>query len=412
MIKDFEKLKRNYARLIVRRGLNIPSGRLIKIVADIDQPDFVNTLVEECYLAGARHVVVHWNYCPVERLIAERTSLEELKIIPPYKKEEIQFDIKNNVAFIYLESNNPDYLNGVDARKTSIPNMIRRAYVNKVRGDTSYRAPYTIACLPSVEWAKLLFPKLSAEAGVEKFWQLIFKFTYVTANDAVKGWDKHCKDIDDKAKWLNSLHIKALHYQSKNGTDLMVGMTDKYQFAGTYDFDIIRKRKYYSNIPTEECFVSPHRLLTEGTVVASKPLCENGQLIEGIKLKFKKGRIVEAHAKKNEKLLKQLINAEENMHYLGEAALVPFSSMINKSNIIFFNTLLDENACCHFAFGDSYRYTYRGYELMDRESLLRKGLNQATNHVDFMIGTSDLKITAITKDNKKVVIFKNGEWAK
>lgn len=412
MIKNFEKLKRNYAKLIVNRGLNIPKGRVIKIVCDIDQPEFINTLVEECYKAGARHVRVSWNYCPVERIIHERTSLEELKKLYPHKKEEIKWEIENDVSFIYLESNNPNYLNGIDARKTSIPNQIRRAYINKVRGDNPYRAPYTIACLPSYSWASLLFPKMDKEKAVEHFWELIFKVCHVTADDPYKAWDEHCKKIDNHAKWLNSLHIKSLHYKSKNGTDLVVGMTDNYQFAGTADYDLHEKTKYYSNIPTEECFVSPHRALTNGVVVASKPLCENGQLIDGIKLRFEQGRIVEIHAKHNEKLLKELINAEENTHYLGEAALVGFNSPINNTNVIFLNTLLDENACCHFAFGDSYNYTYKGYEKMGKKALLKKGLNSATNHVDFMIGTKDLDIVATTQSGKKVQIFKNGEWVK
>lgn len=411
MIKNFDKLQRNYAKLIVNRGLNIPKGRIIKIVADIDQPEFINILTEECYLAGAHRVYVLFNDCDVERIIYERTSLKELKKLYPHKKEEIQFDIKNDVSFIYLESNNPNYLNGINPQKIALPQNIRRSYINKVRGDKPYRAPYTIACVPSLSWAKLLFPKLNEIKAIEYFWSLIFKICHVTDKDPYKAWDKHCKQIDNHAKYLNSLKIKTLHYTSKNGTDLTVGMTDNYQFAGTYDFDIHEKSKYYSNIPTEECFVSPHRLLTEGIVVASKPLCENGQLIEGIKLRFKRGRIVEIHAKKNEKLLKELINAEENTHYLGEAALVPYSSPINQTGIVFFNTLFDENACCHFAFGDSYRYTYKNYEKMSKKELFKKGLNDANNHVDFMIGTKDLKIEATTKNNKKIIIFDKGEWA-
>lgn len=412
MIKNFAKLQRNYAKLIVNRGLNIVKGRIIKIVADIDQPDFVNILVEECYNAGAKRVHVAFNYANTDRLIYEKTSVDELKKLYPHKKEEIKFEVKNNVSFIYLESNNPNYLNGIDATKTAIPNKIRRAYVNEVRGDTAYRAPYVIAALPSKSWAKLLFPKLNEVQAEEKFWELIFKVSHVTDKDPYRAWDDHCQEIDNRAKWLNSLKIDALHYTSKNGTDLTIGMTDKYQYAGTADYDIISKRKYYSNIPTEECFVSPHRLRTNGVVCASRPLCRNGQLIEGIVLKFKNGKIISAHAKKNEAMLKALINTDEGSHYLGEAALVPYTSLINQTKIVFFNTLYDENACCHFAFGDSYRYTYKGYEKMKWLELEKHGLNKSAIHVDFMIGTKDLNIIAMTRDGKKIAIFKNGVWAK
>jgi len=413
MIKNFKTLQRNYAKLLVNRGLHIPAGRIIKIVADIDQPDFINILVEECYKAGAKRVHVAWNYAPINRIIYERTDINELAKLYPHKQDEIKYDIMENVSFIYLESNSPNYLNGLDARKTSLPNKIRREYVNLCRGDNAYRAPYVIACLPSISWAKLLFPKLSDKMAEEKFWKLIFKICHVTSNDPYLEWDRHCKDIDDRATWLNSMHIKSLHYTSKKtGTDLIIGMNDKYQYAGTADWDIVTKEKYYSNIPTEECFVSPNKYLTEGVVYASKPLCENGQLIEGICLKFKKGRIVEATAKKNEEMLKALIDTDEGSHYLGEAALVPYTSLINKTNIIFLNTLYDENACCHFAFGDAYRYTYKGYETMTRQELEKAGLNHSSAHIDFMIGTDDLEIIATTIDNKKIPIFKDGVWAK
>ena len=412
MIKDFDKLLLNYAKLIVNRGLNLKKDRIINIYADIDQPDFVNLLVEECYKAGARLVKVIWNCAPIERLIYQKTSLAELNKLYSYKKAQIKFNIKHDVSNIYLESNDPNYLNGVDSKKVSEPGRIVRKYADAVRGLAYRTAPYTIACVPSVAWAKVLFPELCDIKAVEKLWSLIFMICHVTKDDPYRAWDEHCYFIDKRAKWLNSLDIKTLNYKSKNGTDLTVGMTNKYQFEATADYDVRTGRIYYSNIPTEECFVSPHRLKTNGIVYASKPLCVNGQLIEDIVLKFKNGRIIFADAKKNKKLLLELIEADEGSHYLGEAALVPFDSLINNTGILFLNTLYDENACCHFALGSAYTFTYRDYEKLKKSELKAAGINFSSIHEDFMIGTKDLSIVATTRKGKKIPIFVNGVWAK
>lgn len=412
MIKDFDKLLKNYAKLIVNRGLNLHEGRMIKIYADIDQPDFVNLLVHECYKSGARRVSVIWNCAAVERLIYQNTSLAELNKLYSYKKSQIKFDIQHDVANIYLESNDPNYLSGVDSKKVSEPGRIVRKYADMVRGLSYRTAPYTIACVPSIAWAKVLFPKLSDEKAVEKLWLYIFKICHVEPDNPYRAWDEHCHYIDRRAKWLNSLDIKSLHYTSKNGTNLIVGMTKKYQYEATADYDIKTGRKYYSNIPTEECFVSPHRLKTNGIVYASKPLCVNGQLIEDIVLKFKNGKVIYADAKTNKKLLLELVEADEGSCYLGEAALVPFDSLINKTGILFLNTLYDENACCHFALGSAYTFTYRGYASLKKRDLINAGINFSSIHEDFMIGTSDLNIVATTRKGKKIPIFINGVWAK
>ncbi|MCQ2753248.1 MAG: aminopeptidase [Bacilli bacterium] len=409
----FLKLLHNYAKLIVYRGLNLPKGRIIKIDASIDQPEFVNILTEECYKAGAKHVIVKLTSAEVERMIYERTELGELKKLLPYWKEEKKYAIKHNFSSIRLESEDPYYLNGVDAKKISRPNQISRHYVNKLRRASNfYYAPYTIACVPSKAWAKRVFPKLTPEKAEMALWETIFKVSGVTLTDPYKIWDEKCRHLAARAKWLNSLNIKSLHYTNKLGTDLTIGMTERYRFAATADYDRYTHRIYYSNIPSEEAFVSPHRLKTEGVVYASKPLCENGQMIEGICLHFRHGKIVKATAKKNEALLKTLIKTDPNARYLGEAALVPFHSPISQTGILFYNTLFDENASCHFAFGECYSYTYRGHDKMNHRQLKRAGLNFSSTHIDFMIGTPDLNITATTHDGKQVPIFQNGDWAK
>ncbi|MCQ2792598.1 MAG: aminopeptidase [Bacilli bacterium] len=411
MIKDFELLKRNYAKLIVRRGLNLFKGRTVRIFAELDQPQFVNMVAEECYLAGAKRVHVHWNYGPIERLACERISLKELKTLRPHKKEEIKFDIKNNVNYIFITSEDPYYLKGVDPQRIGLEQLTRRAYFFKAIGGKD-RPPFSSVCVPGVKWAKTLFPKLSDEAAVEKLWQLIFKASHVNKKDPFANWDKHIDEIDRHAKWLNNLKIKTLHYTSKNGTDFVVGLLDHYHFRGASHFDFKTRRRYHPNMPSEECFTSPHRLKANGVLCSSKPFAFNGVVIKDARFVFKKGRIIEVSAKQNEKFLKQLINKSDAMHYLGELALVPYSSPINQMGILFLNILYDENACCHFAIGEGFPYAHRGYRFLSRKKLQEKGINFADNHIDFMVGTSDLNIVATTKDGKKVNIFKNGEWAK
>jgi len=411
--KELLACQKEYAKLIVRVGLNAKQGSYVHIHPEsLSEPDFITMLVHECYKAGARHVKVTWNDSIVDAVNLKNMSHKELATVYDYQVELFKFEASHYVADIYVESIDPNWLSEVDENKFLIADEARRKVRKRYREMTRNKVPYVICSIPSVGWAKTLFPKLKEKDAVNKLWEVIFKCSHVNKKDAIKSWMDHCKVIDEHAKWLNSLDIEELHYTSKNGTDLKVYLAPHTHFAGTADYDVYHKRNFYSNIPTEECFISPDTTRTEGIVYSSKPLCYDGVIIDNFSIRFHKGNAVEVHAKKNEKMLKRIINTDDRSGYLGEVALVPYTSPINQTGIVFQSILYDENAACHFALGDSYTYTHNNYQKMNNNELKAAGFNFSNIHVDFMVGTKDLSIIAKTRKGKKVVIFKNGVFAR
>ncbi len=407
-----ETLKKKYCELIVKKGLNFEKGRIVEIAADIDQPDFVRMLVEECYKLGARRVNVIWTYRPIQRTQYDKTSIEELTKVYKYQVAHYEFQAKELTPRIILESDDPNYLAGVDpdkiAKTQEVKAAVRRPYrdiMDKVE------TPWCIACVPSVGWAKAIFPNDSSEVAVNKLWEAIFDCCRVSKGDPLKNWDNFNKDIKARAKWLNSLDIDYLHYKSKNGTDLKVGLTKHARFCGGAHDSVPGANLYNPNMPAVETFTTPDCNRIDGIVYSSKPLCNNGQLISDFYLKLKNGKIIEVKAKKGEKLLKNIVFATERTRYLGECALVPYNSPINQTGLIYYKTVFDENAACHFAIGSSLPTTYINVKTNNNKELIKMGLNKASSHVDFMVGTKDLDIVAYTRKGKKVQIFKNGNWA-
>ena len=268
---------------------------------------------------------------------------------------------------------------------------------------------WCIAAVPGEKWAKKLFPELRASQAVEKLWDAILKTSRVT-DDPIKAWEDHNRDLHDRCEYLNKLHIRELRYKSSNGTDFTVGMIPEAQFCGGGETSL-QGIFFNPNIPTEECFISPMRGVAEGIVYATKPLSYQGQLISGFWIRFHEGKAVEWHAEQNNELLTKLIEMDEGSRYLGECALVPFDSPINQTGLLFYNTLFDENAACHLAFGEAYPECVKGGEAMSKEELKAAGLNDSNTHVDFMVGTADLSIIGTTKDGREIPVFVNGNFA-
>jgi len=411
--KRLNLLKKKYAELIIKKGLNFEKGRIVEIAADVDQPDFVKMLVEECYKHGARRVNVIWTYRPIQRMQYDRTSVEELTTVYKYQVEHYKFQAKELTPRIILESEDPNYLAGVDpdkiAKTQHVKGAVRRPYrdiMDKVE------TPWVICTVPSEGWAKTIFPKDNVDVAVKKLWEAIFDCCRVSKGDPIKNWDDFNKEIKLRARWLDSLNIDYLHYTSKNGTDLKVGLNKYARFCGGAHDSVPGANLYNPNMPAVETFTSPDCNRINGIVYSSKPLCHNGQLIDEFSFKLKDGKIIEIKAKKGEKLLKDLIHSHPSLSYLGECALVPFSSPVNKTGLIFYKTVFDENAACHFALGYSLATTYKKeVKNKSKEELIKLGLNKGPNHIDFMVGTKDLSIVAYTRDGKKVQVFKNGNWA-
>ncbi len=400
---------RKYARLIAEAGVNVQKGQEVFILAGLDQPEFVRMVAEECYKLGAERVVVDWDYQPLSLVDNKYCSVETLGTLTGYQKARWEHYVEKIPCRIYLDSDDPDGLRGVDQDKMLKAQQMRYPLVKGYRDQLENKYQWCIAAVPGAAWAKKLFPELTKHQAVEKLWEAILSTSRVT-EDPVEAWRAHNVDLHDRCAYLNSLGIAELHYTSSNGTNFTVGMIPEAEFKGGGDTSL-QGIFFNPNIPTEECFISPMRGRAEGIVYASMPLSREGQLIENFMIRFHEGKAVEWHAEKNESLLTNIITADEGAAYLGECALVPYDSPIRKSGLLFYNTLFDENAACHLALGMGFADTIRGFENKSLEECRALGINDSMIHVDFMIGTEDLNIDAVTRDGKTVPVFRNGNWA-
>ena len=400
---------RKYARLIAEAGVNVRPGQEVFIAAGLDQPEFVKMVAEECYKLGAVRVTVDWDYQPLSKVDNRYCTVETLGSLTGYQKARWEYYVEKIPCRIYLDSDDPDGLCGIDQDKMLRAQQMRYPLIKGYRDALENKYQWCIAAVPGPAWAKKLFPDLTKHQAMEKLWEAILSTSRVT-DDPVAAWKDHNDDLHARCAYLNSLGIEKLHYTAQNGTDFTVGMIPEAEFKGGGDTSL-QGIFFNPNIPTEECFISPMRGQAEGTVVASMPLSRDGQLIEHFRIRFEGGRAVEWHAERNEQLLTNIITADEGAAYLGECALVPFDSPIRNTGLLFYNTLFDENAACHLALGAGFADTIRGFENKTLEECRALGVNDSMVHVDFMIGTADLAINAMTKDGGIVPDFRNGNWA-
>ena len=400
---------RAYARLIAESGVNVQKGQEVFITAGLDQPEFVAMVVEECYRRKAKKVVVDWNYQPLTRLHVRHQSLTTMSTLDNYEEARWQHYVDTIPCRIYLESDDPDGLRGVNQEKMAKAQQKKYPIIKGYRDQIENKYQWCIATVPGVKWAKKLFPELRASQAVEKLWEAILHTSRVD-DDPVAAWDAHNKDLKSRCDYLNGLGIRELQYRASNGTDLRVGMIPEAQFCGGGETSL-QGIFFNPNIPTEECFISPKRGVAEGIVYSSKPLSYQGQLIDRFWIRFREGKAAEWGAEENEALLTKLITMDEGSAYLGECALVPFNSPINETGILFYNTLFDENACCHLALGMGFADTIRDFEHKTLDECRALGVNDSMIHEDFMIGTADLAIDALCEDGRTVSLFRNGTWA-
>lgn len=405
-----KSLLRGYARLIAVSGANVQPEQEVFISAGLDQPEFVTLLVEECYKAGAKKVVVDWSCQPVTKLHYQYRSLETLSRMDKYDLARWKHYVKVLPARIYLTGEDPDGLSGVDIVKLSKSQQKLSRVIKPYRDAMENKYQWCIAAVPGAAWAKKLFPKDTKAAAIEKLWKAILSASRADGPDPVKTWEEHSRSIKEHCARLNALNIRSLHYTSANGTDLTIGLIPQGRFCGGSE-DSLSGVTFNPNIPTEECFTSPKTGEAEGIVYATKPLSYQGQLIDGFWIRFEGGKAVEWHADKNEDALERLITMDPGSAYLGECALVPFTSPINRSGILFYNTLFDENAVCHLALGRGFPDCIEGYETMSQDEIRKLGVNNSFVHCDFMIGSEDLAIDAGLSDGSTVPIFRNGVWA-
>ena len=400
---------KKYADLLVRCGLNVQKGQEVMIFADLDQPEFVQMVVEAAYKAKAKKVIVEWSYQPLAKVHNKYQTVKTMGTVEEWQKARQQHFCDVLPARLHLVSSDPDGLKGMDmvkmakARKMSYP--IMKPYIDQ----RDNKEQWCIAAVPGAAWAKKLFPGLSKNQAIEKLWEAILSAARVD-EDPVAAWEKHNADLKARCDHLNALNICKLHYKAANGTDLTVGMIGEGRWRGGGDTSL--QGIYFNpNMPTEESFISPKRGEAEGIVYATLPLSYQGTLIEDFWMRFEGGKAVEVGAKKGEELLKTMVTMDEGAAYLGECALVPQSSPISQSGLLFYNTLFDENASCHLAMGRGFADCIQGFENKSLKECQELGINDSMIHVDFMIGCDTMNIDATTRDGKVVPIFRNGNWA-
>ena len=402
---------REYARLIAQVGANVQKGQDVLIYADLDQPAFVQMVVEECYKCKAREVTVFWNYQPLAKVHTRYQSLKTMSTVPEWSKARQELWCETYPARIHIISEDPDGLKGMNmakvakARQKTYP--ILKGYIDRRDG----MQQWTIAAVPGAAWAKKIFPGERTSVAMEKLWQAILSTSRVVeGKDSVKAWQDHNANLKARCEYLNSLGIQKLHYTADNGTELTVGMIPEAVFCGGAETSK-QKIVFNPNIPTEECFISPKKGEAEGIVYSTKPLCYQGQIIDKFFIRFEGGKVVESGAEVGAELLETLLNMDEGARYLGECALVPQTSPINQTDLLFYNTLFDENAVCHLAVGRGFNDTIRDCHNKTNEECRQLGINDSMVHEDFMIGCDTMNIDAHCTDGRIVPIFRNGNWA-
>ena len=401
---------RKYAKLIARVGVKIRKGQDVVIQAELDQPEFVEMLTDECYKAGARKVTVEWSHQPLQKYHVRHRSLKTLSTLDDWEVAKLEHYADTLPCRIYLISEDPDGLCGINQEKNAKALQARYKVIKPIRDKMENKYQWCIAAVPGVKWAKKVFPGERASRAVELLWEAILKTSRVD-EDPEEAWRKHNEDLARRCEYLNSLGIESLEYKSSNGTDFKVGMIPDALFCGGGEYALGSGNYFNPNIPSEEVFTTPKRGEAEGIVYSTKPLSYRGELIEDFSIRFEGGRAVEVKAKRGEELLKQMISMDEGAAYLGECALVPYDSPIRNSGILFYNTLFDENAACHLALGMGFSNCLKDYEKYTLDECRAKGINDSQIHEDFMIGSENLSITAHTRDGRDVPIFRDGNWA-
>lgn len=407
-----KKLIQKYANVIANKGIGLRKGQQVCIYAPTSAYEFVEILVEELYKCNASKVLIEWSNASILKSKIKYESEESLKELPRHQVLKAKYFYDNRIARISISSANPNGLKGIDFNKLKIANKAK-AKLDKYLHEPymASKVQWCVVAIPNATWAKKVFPNLSKSKAIDALWDAILKANHVTlTNDPVKEWVEHDNTLHQKAALLNEYNFKYLKYKSKNGTDFKIGLVKNHIWSGGSEGNVDDIPEFNPNMPTEEVFTMPHNKQVDGIVYATKPLSYQGNLIEDFYLEFKDGEVINYDAKKGKDALKALLETDSGSKRLGEVALVPYHSPISQSNILFYNTLFDENASCHLALGNAYSMNIKGGVDAKEEDLMKQGYNKSIVHVDFMIGNSDLSIIGVKENNEEVVVFENGDF--
>lgn len=411
-----QQLLKKYADVIVKVGLNLRKGQRLIINNSRTRgvlahaAPLVHEVARSAYAAGARYVDVIWGDEELIRIRLQNAARDSLSEYSTWHVAGLMANVERGDAVLSIVGENPNLISDLNPDAVA---LWQKAHLEnfKTVGEelSSNKVNWCVVASAGPEWARKIFPKLSADKAVAKLWDEIFKATRVDQPNPVRAWKEHARKLKTRADYMQAKQFTALHYKAP-GTDLTIGLPRGHKWI-TASSPAANGVEFIPNLPTEEIFTLPDRSRAEGTVTATLPLSYSGSLIENFSVTFEKGRIVKVSAKKGEKTLKKLIETDEGTTHLGEVALVPASSPIAQSGHLFYNTLFDENASCHFAIGHAYRFTLEGGEAMSEEEFVRNGGNASIAHVDFMVGSSKTDIDGIREDGSIEPVMRKGEWA-
>lgn len=410
-LENFNENLKKYARLIAETGVNVQDNHTVVLQISVNQAPLARLITEEAYRLGAAEVIVQWSDETIQREFLAHAATDRIENVPQYKIDQTDDWIAKGASRISVVSSNPDALAGVDAQRVAAFQAANgKALVNLRKATQANKVSWTVVAAASEGWAAKVFPELAtSEEQVDALWNEIFKTTRIYEENPVIAWDIHDKKLQEKAAELNEQQFTALHYTAP-GTDLTIGLPKNHLWEGAGSYNA-RGEEFMANMPTEEVFTAPDNRRVDGYVSSTKPLSYAGTIISGMKFTFKDGKVVDFSAEQGEEALKNLLAIDEGAKHLGEVALVPDPSPISQSGLIFYNTLFDENASNHLAFGSAYAFNLQGGTEMSEEELAEAGLNRSQTHVDFMVGSDKMNIDGIKEDGTIVPVFRNGDWA-
>ena len=407
------ELIKKYAEFAVLVGTNPKPEQTLIITCPVDLAYFARMCAEVAYeKANVKEVVISYKDEQFDRIKYIHTDVKVLEDVKSHLSRQFldYLESEGGACFLHILASDPEVFKGLDSEKIDKAVIAREKALKPIRAYTmTDKVQWSIVALPTAAWATKVFPNTKSDEAVERLWSAIFDVCRVTNGDPVNEWKEHVAKITSSRDRINELNLNSVHMTNAMGTDLIVGLADDAVWEGAASKSE-KGYEFIANIPTEEVFTAPHRDKTQGIVYATKPYVYNGNLIEDFWVRFEKGKVVEYGANRGEELLKQLLDTDEGARHIGEVALVPNSSPINQLGILFFETLFDENAACHIAFGEGYPTTIKNGSKMSKEELAKRGLNDSLVHEDIMVGSSDMKITGCTKSGEEVLIFDNGEW--
>ena len=402
------KILQNFAHLVLSVGVNLQKDQGLEIACPVEKCEVARAFCEEAYKMGAKIVQVRWSDEEIDKLNYKNADESALKDIPKWFVDSKNYLIEKGFCYVAISADDPQAFKDVSPDKLSAVFKARSKALKKFSDCVMANGiRWCVVSVPTLAWAKQVFP--NSENPIEELSNAIVKTMRLNSLNPTKDWLEHIERLNSRANFLNSARFEYLHFKNSIGTNLKVGLADNHLWTSA------RERAkdgidFVANMPTEEVFTAPHRLKVNGTLKSAMPLCENGQIIDDFSITFERGKIVDFSARIGYETLKNLIETDEGTYRLGEVALIGKNSPISQSGILFYNTLFDENASCHLAIGKGYPTTVLDGEKLSKQELKELGLNDSTEHVDFMIGTHDLSVTGIKKDGSKFLIFKDGEW--